>query len=475
MNNLESLPFIYPELILAGFALILLIAGVFGLCRKTLGLWALMGVVVSALFLSASPQTGSGLFFNMLAQGPMSIFFQQIILIATSVIIIFSLRYASYDQNDQGEYYFFILIATLSMMFAVAANNLLMIYIALEAVSVIGYILAGYLKKDMYCSEAGLKYFLFGAVSTGIMLYGISLVYGLFGSFDVASISHVIRAGAVVGPAAIVAFVLVLVGLGFKCSLVPFHMWTPDVYQGAPTPVAAFLSVGPKVMGFAILLRMFLPDAQAIMPGWTLLAGAIAILSMTIGNITALKQSEIKRLLAYSTIAQAGFIFLGLAVATPAGVKASLFYIFIYAIMNLGAFGAVIAAFHLIGSDKTEDYAGLYQKDPLIAVVLAVSLLSLAGIPPLAGFFAKFFVLAAAVKVNYILLAVLAVVNSVIALYYYLKVIKFMFLDPPKHTAVASSAGSSSLRFVLILTMLANFVIGIWPQPILIWITRLLP
>ena len=466
--NVGNLNLIYPEIVLAVFALGLLMIGVFVPSRKLLGVLALAGVIVSAAFLPSSFQIQPDLFLNMLVNDRFSVFFREVILLIAGLVILLSMGYKGGDEEDRGEYYFFILTVTLSMMLGVSTNNLMMIYIVLETVSVISYLLAGYLKRDVFSSEAGIKYFLFGALSTGITLYGISLIYGLFGTLNLSMIFSIMSGGGVNPLTWIFISILLLIGFGFKCSLVPFHLWTPDVYEGAPSPVAAFLSVRPKAMGFAFLMRTFLPDSQ-----WTLLAGILSIVTMTVGNITALKQNNIKRLLAYSTIAHAGFILLGLTVglSSSLGINVTLFYILVYTLMNLGAFGCVILISNIIKSETIDDYAGLYKRDPLIAVVLAVLLLSLAGIPPLAGFFAKFFILAAVVQSKYFFLAGVAVLNSVVALYYYAKVIKFMFFNEPKDVPFVLPQ-ALILKLTVGTIMIANIIIGIWPQFLMDWLTH---
>lgn len=473
LNNL-SLQFIFPELILIVFALIVLMVSVLKRYKNLAGGLSLAGVVLAAcsLPISLSAGTGTAFFSGMLINDGFSIIFRQISLLIAGMVILLSMGYKDLPEEDKAEYYFFLLIITVSMMLAVAANNLMMIYITLETISIVSYIMAGFLKRNIFSSEAGVKYFLFGALSTGITLYGISWVYGLFGTLDLTLIMGILTTSGVNQMALFVALILVLVGFAFKCSLVPFHMWTPDVYQGAPTPVAAFFSVGPKAVGFVFFLRIFVENFQSVFLYWTPLAGFIAILTMTIGNIVALKQENIKRLLAYSTIAQAGYIFVGLAIATPAGIKATLFYIFVYTLMNLGAFGSVIVISNSIKGEKIADYAGMYKNDPFTAIILSVSLLSLAGIPPLAGFMAKFFILAAAVEAKFVILAIAVVLNSIIALYYYAKVIKVMFFDEPCQRVIAPK--SVAIQAALIITLIANLFIGIGPQLVINWLTNFL-
>lgn len=467
MNHLD-LQFIVPEIVLVVFAIALLIAAVSRISKRFLGIIAFLGILGAFFLLPLSSQAPRFLFSQMLINDGLSVFFRFLTLLVAGLVILLSFGYGDLEE-DKGEFYFFILILTLSMLLAVAANNLMMIYITLESISLLSYILAGYLRRDMFSSEAGLKYFLFGALSTGVTLYGVSLVYGLFGTLDMAVISRHLAIHGVYQPLFILAFLLVLVGFGFKCSLVPFHMWTPDVYQGAPAPAAAFFSVGPKAVGFAFLLRVFAMALPAqLVTLWTPIFGIMAVFTMTIGNIAAIGQNNVKRLLAYSTIAQAGYILLGLAAGTAVGIKALLFYLLVYAFMNLGAFGAVIIVSNVIKSDLIEDYAGLYKRSPLLALVLAVSFLSLAGIPPLAGFFAKFFIFAAAVEKGLIGLVIIAALNSVIALYYYVRIIKFAFLHEPKdNTPVISSR---ALGFVFGIILVVILILGLWPQAALQWL-----
>ncbi|HLF17430.1 MAG TPA: NADH-quinone oxidoreductase subunit N [Candidatus Omnitrophota bacterium] len=468
-----NLQFIVPELVLTGFALLVCLGSVLFKNKKILDLIALAGVLLAGAFLPLSFQSPHFVFSQMLVNDGFSVFFRTVILGMTGLMVLMTMAYRDLDEEDRGEYHFFVLSIAVSMLLAVSSNNLVMIYLSLEAVSLMSYILAGYLKREAFSSEAGVKYFLFGAVSTGVTLYGISLIYGLFGTLDLSLLVNQMAQAEVSGnPLFILALLLVLAGFGFKCSLVPFHMWTPDVYQGAPTPAAAFFSVAPKAMGFAFLLRVFVQGIGENFLSWPIIAVVMAVATMTIGNITALTQTNIKRLLAYSTIAQAGYMLVGLAIPTPDGLKAILFYIFIYGLMNLGAFAGVIAAYNIIKSDAIESYSGLYKRAPLLAVTLAICLLSLAGLPPLAGFLAKFFIIATAVQAHFIGLAIIIVINSVIAFYYYVRIIKCMFLDAPREFSSASPSFVSS--FVLLSLCLAIAFLGVWPHPLLHWLGSLL-
>ena len=467
MNITHSLQFILPELVLLAFALAAMIWGALSYSKNIVGVFALIGVMLSAFFLPASFQAGSSAFSNMLVNDAFSVFFRAVFLFVAGIVILLSMGYRELEA-EKGEYYFFLLIVTISMMLAVASNHLMMIYIAVETISIVSYILVGYSRRDVLSSESGVKYFLFGALSTGIMLYGISLVYGMYGTLDLGliAIHQNLPKVSLESFAFWLALGLILVGLGFKASVVPFHMWTPDVYQGAPTPIAGFLSVGPKAVGFALLLRIFIQNFH--LGNWNIVAIVIAALTMTVGNVMAMGQQSVKRLLAYSSIAQAGYIFVGLAAASTAGVQAVLFYIVTYALMNLGAFGCVIAISNSIKSDSIDGYAGFYKRDPFTAVVLTISLLSLAGIPPLAGFLAKFFLLAAAVEAKLTALAVVAALNSVIALYYYLKIVKLMFFRESQETALVPQ--SFAIQSALLITVVGNVVLGIWPHWIMDWL-----
>jgi proton-translocating NADH-quinone oxidoreductase chain N len=355
------------------------------------------------------------------------------------------------------------------MMLAVSANNLLMVYLTVEAVSLLSYVLAGFLKHEEPSSEAGLKYFLFGALATGIMLYGISFLYGIFGTLDFGSILTVIGQEPTKILILVLALIFLFVGLCFKCGLAPFHMWIPDVYQGAPTPVTALLSVGPKAVGFALLIRLFSHGFSAVMPQWILLTSCLAVASMSIGNILAIPQTNIKRLLAYSSIAQAGYIAVGLAVGSVASLKALIFYVIVYALMNLVAFGCVILNFRSVKSDEIADYAGLYKKDPVGALCMTLALLSLAGIPPLAGFWGKFLILSAAVEKHFYVLAIVLILNSLVAVYYYLRIVKVMYLSEPKTLEKPAKPFVFGLALVGGAACIVAF--GIFPHLVFNWIS----
>jgi NADH-quinone oxidoreductase subunit N len=436
--------------------------------KNVLGMFALFVIIAASLYLPQSPKTEAGLFFNMLTNDSFSLFFKEIILFITGIVILISIGYEELKEKYIGEYFFLLLNGTIAMLLAVSSNNLLMIYLSIEMLSLISYILTAFLKNNPLSSEAALKYFLFGALSTGIMLYGISLVYGLFGTTDLAIISKVVSAGQINGLVTLVLLILILAGLCFKCSLVPFHMWAPDVYQGAPTAVTAFLSVGPKAVGFAVLLRIFANNFFPLYVNWVNLVMLISIFTMTIGNVIAISQTNIKRMLAYSSIAQAGYMLIGFVVGTAGGIEGVLYYILAYTLMNLGAFGCVILVSNYLKSDAIEDYAGLYKKDPITSFMLSIFLLSLTGVPPLAGFWGKFLVFNAAIQSKFILLAVVGVINSIVAAFYYMRVIKFMYLEEPKMKDTGHK--SLSLQIALAIVTAGVLIAGLYVTPFLNWV-----
>ncbi len=454
-----TIQFLYPEIILFIFALGSLVAGVSPSLKRSAGFIAFGALLAALGILPWTSYSSTKVFFGLFEADGLSTIFSILLLIGTAFIVLLSM--AQEEIRDTGEYYFFILCLTVSMMLAVSSGNLLMIYIALEATSIISYILVAFFKNDAFSSEAGLKYFLFGALATGIMLYGVSLIYGLTGSLNIAAIVQALQAPHAPVPAFILALVFMLVGISFKCSLAPFYMAAPDAYQGAPTPISAFLSIGPKAMGFALLVRVFLNFSTTIVLHWSILAQVLAVVTMIMGNLIALKQTNVKRLLAYSSIAHAGFMLIALTAANIIGIKALIFYLFIYIFMNVAAFGAVI----LSKREEISQYAGLSRQHPLTAAIMAIALLSLAGIPPLAGFMAKFVVIAVAIQAKMYVLAIIAVINSVVALFYYLRIIKAMYLS--KENAV----GPINASFLLVLTLLvvtaANIFFGLWPAALL--------
>lgn len=467
---LPNLKFIIPEISLSIFAFMALGCSLLPLQRKLAGWLSLIGVIVSLGLLLTLPQAPKELILNLLVSDPFSIFFKVLALITLGAVILISMGSKNLPRDSEGEYYFLLLCAGLAILFAVSSNHLLMIYLSLEMLSLTSYLLVGFQKRDAFSSEAALKYFLFGALSTGIMLYGISWVYGIFKTNNLAMIFELFRSGAVNPALAFMALLFILAGLCFKCALVPFHLWVPDTYQGAPTPVTAFISVGPKLAGFAILLRFFGIICYPMTAASSDLLVGIAILTMTLGNIIAISQNNIKRMLGYSSIAHAGFILMGMVSGDALGMESVLYYLLAYALMNLGAFACVVLIESRLRSECVDDYSGLYKKDPSSALALSLFLLSLVGIPPLTGFIAKFLVLAAALQSKLYNLAIAGAANSVIAAFYYLKVIRIMYLEEPKIASSPSTSASFPLKFIVIILLAGVLLLGLLPQAVLHWI-----
>ncbi len=436
----------YPELILTITLLCVVMADLaFPKIRKSLTfLLAASGLLLA--FMASLPLFGllpGALFYGMIALDPMAVFFKCFLILTSFLTLLAAPGSKELSRRQLGEFYALLLGVTLAMLLLASSIDLLMVYLSIEMLSIGSYVLVGYLKKDRQSNEAALKYFLFGAVATGAMLYGITLLYGLTGTTKITAMRQVIASGAMDGNSVmlLVSTVLILAGFGFKTAAVPFHFWCPDVYTGAPTPVSAFLSVAPKAAGFAALIRFFITalsnpskisgqwDAFAFFD-WHYLVLMLSIITMTFGNIAALRQNNMKRLLAYSSIAQAGYIFMGAVVMTSQGFQAVLVYLITYLFMNLGAFLVVIEIYNRTGSFDLDDYRGFYRRSPFLTIAMCIFMLSLMGIPPFAGFFGKLYVFGAAVNKNLAWFAVIGALNSVIAVYYYARVIKTMIIEP---------------------------------------------
>jgi NADH-quinone oxidoreductase subunit N len=373
-------------------------------------------------------------------------------------------RYLDVEDARPGTYYFLVLSATLGMMFMASGIDLITIFIGLETMAVSFYILAGFLKPNRRSNEAAVKYFLLGAFSLGLLLYGMSLLYGLSGSTALRTIATTL-AGHEHDLPLVLAVILVAAGVGFKIAAVPFHMWAPDVYEGAPTPITAFLSVGSKAASFAMLLRIFLEGLPSMSADWRMLFYALSIVTMTVGNIAALTQGNIKRMLAYSSIAHAGYILIGVVSGTPRGVSAILIYLFIYLFTQIGAFAVVVLLRRrdVIG-DELKDLSGLYFRSPAAAMAMLIFMLSLGGIPPTAGFMGKFWLFGAAIEAGYVWLAVIGVLNSAISLYYYVRVVVFMWIKG--EGAGSPIVVSPAMAAALTVAVFATIVLGIFPRPL---------
>jgi NADH-quinone oxidoreductase subunit N len=478
-----SLVQILPELVLTGAILLVLVGDL--LTRKRAGreviiaVLACLGLAGSVAAIAAVPANGTTAFAGMIATDGFALFFKGLVYFAAFFGVLLGAMSNEIRKEQFGEYVILLLCLAMGMGLLAAARNLLMIYLALEMVSLPSYILTGFRRGDRRSSEAAVKYVIIGAISSGLMLYGFSLLYGLFGSLDLGRIGQGITAmlaGQVTMQhlALAVAALLSLAGFAYKVAAVPFHMWCPDVYEGAPTPFTAFLSVGPKAAGMAALLRFFLtafgePVAGAVggFP-WPVLLGILAMVTMTVGNLAALNQENVKRMLAYSSIAHAGYMMMAVAVGSRGAIEAVMLYMPIYLLMNTGAFLAVMAVRERNGSELITAYRGLGTRSPFLAITLAIFLFSLTGIPPFAGFIGKFYLFAAVLKTGtpfFNLVAVVGVLNSVVALYYYARIVRASFLDKAEagDEVVVVTSPSQALLTVLAVPTL---VLGIWWGPL---------
>src|SRR3954464_6054689 len=455
--------YILPELVLTGGALLVLIADVL-LPRGSKALGWITMLALGATLASLVPFTSTHVevAHGLLAVDRFALFFKIIFLGAAAITTLISMKYIEIEGMSAGEYYFLVLCATLGMMIMAGGIDLITIFIGLETMAVAFYILAGFIKPNQRSNEAAVKYFLLGAFSLGILLYGMSIMYGLSGTTALRAMAPIL-AGQERDPRLVLAVILLVAGVGFKIAAVPFHMWAPDVYEGAPTPVTAFLSVGSKAASFAMLIRIFVEGLPSMSGDWRLLFYVLSILTMTAGNIAAVTQSNVKRMLAYSSIAHAGYLLIGIVAGTARGLTAMLVYLMIYAFMQLGAF-AVIALLRRsdVQGDEMKDFSGLAFRNPFAAFAMLLFMLSLGGIPPTAGFMGKFWLFSAAIDAQYYGLAVIGVLNSAISLYYYVRIVVFMYLK--KETIGSTPVTSPALAVVLGLAVVATLVLGIYPR-----------
>jgi NADH-quinone oxidoreductase subunit N len=465
---------IAPEIVVLVTALLVMMVDLFlGKKQKSRLAWlSLVGVLAAAglafyIWDGTDPRLQ-----DMLAADGYALFLNLVILAAAALAILFSVEYAERSGLAQGEYYALLLLSATGMMLMAAAINLVTIFLALEILSIALYVLVGLNRAERRSGEAALKYLLLGAFASGFLLYGMALIYGQAGTTSLEGVrAHVASLDGEFPMLLMVALGLMIVGFGFKVALVPFQMWTPDVYQGAPTSVTAFMSVGAKVAGFAALGRVVLYALADLQGDWVWVLAVLAALTMTVGNLAALRQTNLKRLLAYSSIAHAGYILVGVAAGSELGTSGVLFYLFAYAFMNVAAFAVVIAIGRFEGleggGEMLDDFAGLAALKPGLAVVMALSMLSLAGIPPLAGFLGKLYVFSAAVRADLTWLAVLGVVNSVISAYYYLRVVVAMYMRQGAPAESAARPVCLALQIGVGLAAVAIVVLGIWPAPIM--------
>lgn len=471
MNTLESLTYFKPEMILMLGSIVVLFSDFFLNNKKIISYVALAVLALTACFIE-KPAQSMDIFNGFFMRDTLTFVYTWLVIGVLTVSVLISMAYSHFPKQYLAEYNSLILFTGTGLILMAAANNLLLVFLAIEFVSLVSYLLVGFVKKDAKSKEASLKYLLFGSVCSAIMLFGISLIYGYAGSLNLDIIRSQLTTPHV-APIIIVGILLMFTGLGFKVSMAPFHMWAPDVYEGAPTPVTAFLTVGPKALGFAVLIRLLSTAFANYFDIWSPILVTLAILTMTLGNVIAIGQTNIKRLIAYSSIAQAGYILMGLAVFTETGLEAIVVYLIAYAFTNLGAFTIVVAISENSGEDDLCSYAGLAKRSPFLAASLTIFLLSLAGIPPLAGFIGKFFVFAATIEAGFYMLAIAAAVNSVVAAFYYFRVVKAMYLMPEE--SESEIVFEAPLKVALGLTLAGTVLVGIFPQAILSVIDTIFP
>lgn len=433
MEQLRGMLPALPEIFLAVSGMVLLMIGVFGPRRGTLRLvnnLTLAAFAAALIPILAMGDTSATAFGGMFISDGFAVFMKVMILTGSFFAVIMSGEYMKKAGIGRFEYQVLILYATVGMMMMVSANNLLALYLGLELQSLSLYVIAAFHRDSLRSSEAGLKYFVLGALSSGMLLYGISLAYGFTGTLSFDGLAAAFGEGA--SPGVVIGLVFMIAGMAFKVSAVPFHMWTPDVYEGAPTPVTAFFSVAPKIAGFALFLRVMLDPFGALIGDWQTIIAVIAIASMAVGSLAAIAQRNIKRLMAYSSIGHVGFALVGLAAGSEAGVRGVLVYLAIYLVMNIGAF-AVILSMRRHGDmlESIDDLAGLAATNRNMAAIMTAFMLSLAGIPWFAGFFGKLYVFMSAIEAELYTLAILGVLASVISAFYYLRIVKIMWVDEP--------------------------------------------
>ncbi len=466
-----DLHLIAPEIVIVVFGFLVLLIDVF-LPRSEkkgyLGILSIIGVVIAFFF--SIPLVGSGQsgFEGMIIADGFSIFFKITFLIITLLTLLISIGYTEREGIAFGEYYALILFASLGMMLMASGTHLIIIFLGLETMSISIYVLAGMLREDRRSVEAALKYFLLGAFATGFLLYGIALIYGATGSLQLKDVaSYIASKNLLKSPMLMMSLVFLTIGFGFKIASVPFHMWTPDVYEGAPTSITAFMATGVKAAGFSALVRVFFTALSNFHTDWISIMWLISVATMTVGNIVAISQTNIKRMLAYSSIAHAGYILVAFVSGNDIGTAGILFYLLAYAFMNLGAFTCVI----LLGKKGEEntlisDYAGIGFKYPLLSAAMTIFLLSMAGIPPLGGFMAKFYVFSAAVKSKFYWLAILGVLNSAVSVYYYLRVTVLMYFREPEREITGLRFPITSV-IALVLALIGTIYMGLFPSNVL--------
>ena len=457
---------VMPEIVMTVAAIFMLMAELVIKRKDAIGFLTIIGACIAFYTLLGSMGTTFG---GMYVSDGYSTFFKLIFFINLILTVLMSSKYLDTLKINFGEYYSLILFATLGMMLMASAADIIVLYLGLELMALSTYILAGFIRYDIKSNEAAMKYLLLGAFASAILLYGTSMIYGLTGTTNLRDIAvYIARTNLASNPVLMLSMIFFAVAFSFKIAAVPFHMWAPDAYEGAPTPITAFMSVGPKAAGFAVLGRVFSTAFGSVHIDWAVIFIPIAILTMAVGNIVALSQTNIKRMLAYSSIAHAGYMLLGVISGTPDGMASVLNYMFIYAFMNIGAF-AIIIMLRTEGfkGEEITDYEGLAKTHPMAAALMLIFMFSLTGIPPMAGFMGKFYLFVSAISAGYTWLVIVAVLFSAISAYFYLRIVMLMYMKEPKETVQLNS--SPGLALALAVAVVAVLFIGILPSKFLIF------
>ncbi len=457
-----------PVIVLSVFAMMVLVVDLFGGRNKTLLVFiSLVGLLMTAISAFAKNPIPAYSFNDSYIVDHLSLFFICIFTISSALAILLSVEYNEREGIRAGEYYALILFCTIGMILLASSTDMIMIFLGIEIVSICLYVLAGIRRDNLRSNEAALKYFLLGAFATGFLLYGMTLVYGSTGHTNLFKIAEFVQnPEAQSNPLLLMGLVLLIIGFGFKVASVPFHMWAPDVYQGAPTPITAFMAVGPKAAAFAAFFRVFAETFPEMAPSWEIILSTIAVLSMFFGNLGAIMQTNIKRMLAFSSISHAGYILMAVIAKNSLGASSLLFYMLAYAFTTFGIFGIII----LLGRKgeenlEIENYSGLAYRHPILALSMTVFLLSLGGLPPFAGFIAKFYIFSAAIQEGLVTLVIIAVLNSAISFYYYLKVVVFMYMKEPE--AEFQISLTPLTLFVVFIGVFVTINMGIFPGSII--------
>ncbi len=481
-HTLHSIGQYLPEIVILATLCVIIVADLFIKSeRHTTGWIMLAGLLLAGYFTILQSGRSESVFYDMVAVDPFAVFFKSVLILAGLFVVFFSMKSLELENYKSriGEYYMLLAGMMLGMLMMVGSTNLLLMFLALEITSISSYVLVGFTKKSLRSSESSMKYIIYGAVSSGVMLYGISLLVGVTSATDIYAINKALVAGVDQTLILNIAVLMIIVGLGFKIAIVPFHFWAPDVYEGAPITIAALLAVASKIAAFGMMIRFFsvtfIDSAGFSAAGvwsaidgihWDILLGGMAALAMIVGNLTALRQDNIKRMLAYSSIAHAGYILMGLVILTSEGLTAILIYLFIYLFMNLGAFYVAMLFMNKAGTESIEEYKGLGFRAPLAGVALTIFLVSLTGLPPTGGLVAKLYIFGAAISAGWIWLVVIAGITTVISLFYYIRVVRNMFFFKPEDDAPELTFDLTS-KLILFALLIPTLLLGIYFAPLL--------